>query len=103
MTGLVVTSLRLPCDEARVGEPDAGNLHVRFDEGEQLALLPTRHVKTWVRFSATVKTVNCRLDIHKSRFSYNTYASPRMTTLAPKRPAISFTGEMVPNNVFIGS
>jgi hypothetical protein len=26
----------------RVGEPDAGNLHVRFDEGEQLTLLPTR-------------------------------------------------------------
>jgi hypothetical protein len=29
----------------RVGEPDAGNLHVRFDEGEQLKrLLPTRLV-----------------------------------------------------------
>ncbi len=27
----------------RVGEPDAGNLHVRFDEGEQPSrLLPTR-------------------------------------------------------------
>jgi hypothetical protein len=23
------------CHDARVGEPDAGNLHVRFDEGEQ--------------------------------------------------------------------
>jgi hypothetical protein len=42
VTRRVVNSLRLPCDEARVGEPDAGNLHVRFDEGEQLALLPTR-------------------------------------------------------------
>ena len=31
--GLVVT---------RVGEPDAGNLHVRFDEGEGLTSLPTR-------------------------------------------------------------
>jgi hypothetical protein len=24
----------------RVGEPDAGNLHVRFDEGEQLTTAP---------------------------------------------------------------
>jgi len=24
----------------RVGEPDAGNLHVRFDEGEQLTAAP---------------------------------------------------------------
>jgi hypothetical protein len=24
----------------RVGEPDAGNLHVRFDEGEQLSAAP---------------------------------------------------------------
>ena len=24
----------------RVGEPDAGNLHVRFDEGEQLIAAP---------------------------------------------------------------
>src|SRR5688572_3942911 len=40
-----------PCDDAsstlcadlvttRVGEPDAGNLHVRFDEGEQLTAAP---------------------------------------------------------------
>ena len=26
----------------RVGEPDAGNLHVRFEEGEGLTSLPTR-------------------------------------------------------------
>ena len=26
----------------RVGEPDAGNLHVRFDEGERRVSLPTR-------------------------------------------------------------
>ena len=46
MTDPIVNSLRLPWDDARVGEPDAGNLHVRFDEGEQLTLLPTRLVNS---------------------------------------------------------
>jgi hypothetical protein len=30
----------------RVGEPDAGNLHVRFDEGERKSPLPTRPSRT---------------------------------------------------------
>ena len=29
------SSLRMPCSRRTVGEPYAGNLHVRFDEGEQ--------------------------------------------------------------------
>jgi hypothetical protein len=40
----------------RVGEPDAGNLHVRFDEGEQLTAAPYSTVSAE---GATVKT-SCR-------------------------------------------
>ena len=33
--GRVVNSVRQSSVTTRVGEPDAGNLHVRFDEGER--------------------------------------------------------------------
>ena len=33
----------------RVGEPDAGNLHVRFDEGERLTAAPYSTFSVFIR------------------------------------------------------
>jgi hypothetical protein len=48
----------------RVGEPDAGNLHVRFDEGEQLTAAPYSTIlralpeaQPCARLSVTVKAI----------------------------------------------
>jgi hypothetical protein len=35
----------------RVGEPDAGNLHVRFDEGERLIVAPYSTATPWPVFA----------------------------------------------------
>jgi len=72
------TSETAPCDSPRLrssGKPDAGNPHVRFDEGEgPQKPLPTLPLRVWLRL--------CRAGVFTPwRETQAGFATPRMTGL----------------------